>query len=89
MNYHFRDKEQLYAAVLDQAVAAAGEGLALFAPDPADPPEEKLRHFIHRFLHNLLGDERPVQLLRLLAHEMVEPTPALDLVVEKAARPVE
>ena len=27
-------------------------------------------------------------LLRLMAHEMVEPTPALDLVVEKAARPV-
>ena len=29
-----------------------------------------------------------MQLLRLIAHEMVEPTPALDLAVEKAARPV-
>ena len=27
-------------------------------------------------------------LLRLLAHEMIEPTPALDLVVEEGARPV-
>ena len=29
-----------------------------------------------------------MQLLRLIAHEMVEPTPALDLAVEKAARPL-
>jgi AcrR family transcriptional regulator len=88
VNYHFRDKEQLYTAVLDQAVRTAGDGLALFAPAPLDPPEEKLRGFIQRFLHGLLGDDRPVQLLRLVAHEMIEPTAALDLVVEKAARPV-
>ncbi|MGA2617395.1 MAG: CerR family C-terminal domain-containing protein [Thermoguttaceae bacterium] len=88
VNYHFRDKEQLYTAVLDQAIVAAAEGLALFVSDSSDPPEEKLRHFIHGVLHQLLGDERPIQLLRLMAHESVEPTPALDLVVEKAARPL-
>jgi AcrR family transcriptional regulator len=88
VNYYFRDKQQLYAAVLDRAVVAAGEGMALLAPDPADPPEEKLRHLIHGFFDNLLGEDRPVQLLRLMAHEAVEPTPALDLVVEKVVRPV-
>ena len=66
-------------------MAAAGEGLAQIVPNPADPPEEKLRHFVHGFLQNLLGADRPVLLLRLVAHEMIEPTPALDLVVEKAA----
>jgi AcrR family transcriptional regulator len=89
VNYHFRDKEQLYMAVLERAVLQAGEGLSLLAPDPLDPPEEKLRRFVDRFLHSLLGDDRPAQLLRLMAHEMVEPTPALDLAVEKAAWPVD
>jgi AcrR family transcriptional regulator len=88
VNYHFRDKEQLYAAVLRQAVAAAGEGLAQFAPPANDPPAEKLRHFIARFLHNLLGADRPADLLRLWAHEMLEPTPALDMAIEAAVRPV-
>jgi AcrR family transcriptional regulator len=88
VNYYFRDKQQLYAAVLDRAVVAAGEGMALLAPAPADPPEEKLRHLIHGFFKNLLGEDRPVQLLRLMAHEAVEPTPALDMVVEKIVRPV-
>ncbi len=88
VNYHFRDKEHLYAAVVQRAVAAAGEGLARIVPNPADPPEEKLRHFVHGFLENLLGVDRPVLLLRLVAHEMMEPTPALDLVVDEGARPV-
>ncbi len=89
VNYHFRDKEHLYAAVVEAAVAAAGDGLARIVPDAADPPEEKLRHFVHGFLQNLLGADRPVLLLQLLAHEMIEPTPALDLVVDHGARPVQ
>lgn len=88
VNYHFRDKEQLYLAVLDRAVMAAGDCLASLAPDPADPPDQKLHHFIRQFLRNLLGCDRPVELLRLRAHEMAEPTPALDLVIEKIARPL-
>ena len=88
MNYHFHDKEQLYTAVLEQAVLAAGEGLTQIVPQEDLPPEEKLRHFIQHLLRSLLGEDRPVYLLRMIAHEMVEPTPALDLAVEKAARPV-
>ncbi len=88
VNYHFRDKEQLYTAVLERGVLAFGEGLSQLAPQQDAPPEEKLRHFIRHFLRNLLGADRPVQMLRLIAHEMVEPTPALNLAVEKAARPM-
>ena len=33
VNYHFRDKEQLYRVVLEQAVLAAGEGLMHITPD--------------------------------------------------------
>lgn len=88
VNYHFGDKEQLYAVVLDRAVAEAGDGLALLRPDPGDPPERKLRHFIRQFLQNILGEDRPVHLLRLMSHEMVEPTPTLTLVIDKAIRPL-
>jgi AcrR family transcriptional regulator len=88
VNYHFHDKEQLYTAVLEQAVSAAGKGLAQLAPEQIFPPQKKLRYFIQHFLRSLLGADRPLQLLRLIAHEMVEPTPALDLAVEKAARPL-
>ncbi len=88
VNYHFRDKGQLYTAVLEQTVAAAGDGLTQLVPQEDSPPEEKLRHFIQHLFRSLLGADRPMQLLRLIAHEMVEPTPALDLAVEKAARPV-
>jgi AcrR family transcriptional regulator len=88
VNYHFRDKEQLYTAVLEHAVTAAADGLAELTPKETILPEEKLRHFIQHLIRSLLGADRPVQLLRLIAHEMVEPTPALDLAVEKAARPV-
>jgi TetR/AcrR family transcriptional regulator, regulator of cefoperazone and chloramphenicol sensitivity len=88
VNYHFRDKEQLYAAVLDRAIATAGPGLALLAPDETDPPEAQLRHLIRQFLHNLLGGRRPTLLLRLMSHESVEPSTAMEMVVEKAARPM-
>lgn len=88
VNYYFRDKEQLYTAVLQRAVTDAGEGLARLAPDPQCAPEEKLRRFVREMLQTLLGGDRPVQLLRLVAHEMIEPTPALDVAVEKAVRPV-
>jgi AcrR family transcriptional regulator len=88
VNYHFHDKEQLYTAVLRRLIQTSDEDVTLLMPNPLDPPEKKLRTFIQGFLQNLLGNDRPTQLLRLVAHEMIEPTAALDLVVEKAARPV-
>jgi TetR/AcrR family transcriptional regulator, regulator of cefoperazone and chloramphenicol sensitivity len=88
VNYHFRDKEQLYAVVLERAIAAAGPGLELLSPNETDSPEEQLRHLIRQFLHNLLGGKRPTLLLRLMSHEAVEPSTAMELVVEKAARPM-
>ncbi len=69
VNYHFRDKEQLYAAVLEQAVAAAGEGWPCWRPTRPIRPRRSSRHFIPGFFDNLLGEDRPVQLLRLVAHE--------------------
>jgi TetR/AcrR family transcriptional regulator, regulator of cefoperazone and chloramphenicol sensitivity len=87
VNYYFRDKEQLYHAVLERAVQSC-ESLAQIDPKVTDSPEDKLRYFVRVLLDNMLGVDRPLQLLRLVAHELVEPTPALDLVIEKAVRPL-
>ena len=88
VNYHFHDKEQLYAAVLSQAIVASGEDQPLLTPNPDEPPEQRLRYFIGKFMNNLLGEDRPVDLLRLMTHEMVEPTHALPIAIDKAVRPV-
>jgi len=89
VNYHFGDKEQLYLAVLEQAHRSA---LERYPPDlgatGAAPPEERLRAFIRSFLLRLLDDGVPAWLGKLMAREMIEPTPALDGLVERVMRPL-
>lgn len=83
INYHFRDKEQLYLAVIEYAFQKAE---ALTGPpelDPAMPPEERLRVFVHAFLTSLLGEQRPAGLLQLFSREMIEPTHGLALLLER------
>ena len=89
VNYHFRDKEQLYTAVLEQAVLAAGEGLTQIAPEAGLAAGGETAALYSASFPQFVGADRPMQLLRLIAHEMVEPTPVLDLAVEKAARPLD
>lgn len=88
INYHFRDKEQLYCAVIEELLEKAQGVLPYLAVDADAPPEEKLYAFVRASLHSLLGSGRMARLLKLMSHEMSEPTPALDLIVEKVVRPV-
>jgi len=89
VNYHFRDKESLYALVLEHALQAAVER---FPPDlgvtPESSAEDRLRAFVRSLLLRLLGGGVPEWLSRLLAHEMIEPTRALDPLVERVLRPL-
>ncbi|MFN0009276.1 MAG: CerR family C-terminal domain-containing protein [Planctomycetota bacterium] len=89
VNYHFRDKESLYALVLENALQAAVER---FPPDlgvtPESSAEDRLRAFIRSLLLRMLGGGVPEWLSRLMAHEMIEPTRALDPLVERVLRPL-
>ena len=86
INYHFRDKAELYRAVFNECQCSShsvGEPVP-----PADAsPEERLRIYIDNFLHRLLNPKRPKWHGLLMAREMIEPTDALDMLVESSIRP--
>ena len=89
VNYHFGDKESLYSEVLRYALRCAREK---YPPDlglPARAPvEERLHAFILSFLLRLFGEDRHSWHSKLVSREMVEPTSALDKLVEEEIRPM-
>jgi AcrR family transcriptional regulator len=89
INYHFGDKENLYLEVLRYA---HGKALAKYPPMldlPDDaPPEKKLRAFVHSLLLRIF-DKGPTSWHgKLMSREMIEPTAALDSLVEERMRPM-
>ncbi|MCX7012683.1 MAG: CerR family C-terminal domain-containing protein [Candidatus Sumerlaeota bacterium] len=89
VNYHFGDKERFYSAVVEHVIEQEGDVLREFQSrmETPAPPEERLRTFVHLALNSLLGASPPTRLIRLMAHEMMEPTPALDFMVERVVQP--
>lgn len=89
INYHFGDKENLYLEVLRYAHGKALEKYPpmLDLPDDA-PPEKKLRAFVHSLLLRIF-DKGPTSWHgKLMSREMIEPTAALDSLVEERMRPM-
>src|SRR6201997_5661241 len=87
VNYHFRDKAELYTKVVLQACsvqAALRDAMA----HAAGSPEDRLRGIVHHFVRYLLDPARPDWMRRLKAREMANPTAALDELVEKNLRPL-
>ena len=89
VNYHFGDKETLYLEVLRYSNARALEKYPpLLGVGPTAPPEEKLHAFVHSLLLRIF-DKGPTSWHgKLMLREMIEPTAALDSVVEERVRPM-
>lgn len=86
INYHFGDKYELYREVFKHFARASMEQYPVTF-DPAGDPERQLRTFCHNFTRRLLDPGRPAWHGKLIAREMVEPTPLLDEIVTTFMRP--
>ena len=85
VNYYFRDKEELYSAVLLHAQRCAIE--SSWAAESDGPAETKLRDFIEGMLRHLLDPLRPAWHSRVMAREMAAPTRMLHELIEGGFRP--
>jgi TetR/AcrR family transcriptional regulator, regulator of cefoperazone and chloramphenicol sensitivity len=89
VNYHFGDKQRLYAAVMEYAHARAREKYPLVSDESAAlPPAQRLHTFIHHVMFSLFAEGVPSWPGQLMAQEMIEPTAALDALVENTIRPM-
>ncbi len=88
INYHFGDKQQLYNAVLEQAFfSLAGEDPTDLGVDDAASAHERLHAFVRSLLMQLLSEGRAATYAKLVAREMVDPTDAINRVIEEGMRP--
>jgi TetR/AcrR family transcriptional regulator, regulator of cefoperazone and chloramphenicol sensitivity len=88
VNYHFRDKDGLYTAVLLHAHQVS---MSRYPPDmgvsKTDGPQKRLDAFVRSFLFRIFDRGPHAWLGKLIAREMMEPTGALDQLVVQQIRP--
>jgi len=88
VNYHFGDKLGLNAAVVRAAIGSThAGGHEAMRSDPNASPEEKLRRFVRVFLERLVGTDPASRTYQLMAREMTDPTPVLDIIVAESIKP--
>lgn len=89
VNYHFGDKEGLYLAVLRSVPDAHAEKYpSSRGLDANATAEARLRAYLDSLLHRVFDPGRPGWHAKIIAREMVEPTRALDSLLEEIARPL-
>jgi AcrR family transcriptional regulator len=84
VNYHFRDKLELYAAVVRHCVSFRAE------PAPEEmtgPPEKRLRALIAHIIREILDPSKPRWRAAIIIHELAQPTAALDAVMDELIAP--
>jgi AcrR family transcriptional regulator len=88
VNYYFGDKSALYLAVLKYWRRKAFEEYPLDIGNTAGrPPEELLGAFVKTLIFRVLDKGRGSRFARLMAQELMQPTVALDVIIEETIRP--
>jgi AcrR family transcriptional regulator len=88
VNYHFGSKQDFYAAVLAAAHQRAFVGSPMPTPAQGAAAAAEFTQWLAWWIGSMLHPDRPVWLQTLMAREMVDPTPALDVMVERSIRPM-
>lgn len=87
VNYHFAGKSGLYAAVVQQSIAAMREVTdRAISAGASRSAEERLRAYVSVFLERVTTDELG-WVHQLLLHELSEPTDALDRILDDVMEP--
>jgi AcrR family transcriptional regulator len=89
INYHFHNKQGLYAAVLKYTLRCASEKYAMpSAPVTRANAVKQLRAIVAARLSVVFDPGRPAWHGKLMAREVIEPTAALDALVEDELEPL-
>lgn len=88
VNYHFKDKTGLYTEVVRQSMRAARLDAVHAAFNQNASPEEIMHAVVKARLESLRGLDLSDWHFRIFAHELAKPTPAINVVVNEAIRPL-
>ena len=87
INYHFGDKANFYGEVVFYASSQDEFYQASELSDDLSP-EQQLRQFVHLFIRHAMGVNQKISFIdQIQSQEMLNPSPVLDVVVEKFIRP--
>jgi AcrR family transcriptional regulator len=88
VNYHFGGKVGLYEQVMQSAIRIM-QATTTQARDAGagGTPEEQLGAYVRVFLTRIAGSTHNSWIHQLMLHEMSDPTPALDLVINEVIKP--
>ncbi|HLY61429.1 MAG TPA: CerR family C-terminal domain-containing protein [Terriglobia bacterium] len=88
VNYYFRDKSGLYEEVIRKIIVFMQQMMArAHDAGPNKTAEERLRHYIRTYLQHILQGGDTCWHGMLMAREMADPTPGLDMIFQQAIRP--
>lgn len=91
VNYHFRDKEGLYSAVLEDVFSKGFTRFpATLERDENSPPKQRLQFFIRGMFYRLQSSEGWGGMSgqgRLIAKELLDPSPAFADILERYVKP--
>jgi AcrR family transcriptional regulator len=87
VNYHFGSKDGLYREVLRHVRSLAYERYpTTYGLNAEAAPEKRLHAYVRSFLLRAIGEESVPGFGVLMMREMVEPTSALDMIVDEGIR---